>query len=252
MHLLGDFNPYTKSIILRINEAHDLGDMTRFSFYEKIKGYITTPPETLAVNEKYVRLQYVFNCVGIVITTNYKTDGIFLPREDRRHYVAWTRFTEADFEPGYWDRLWAYFEAGGFAHVAAYLMQLDLSDFNPKTPPPKTAAFWDIVLANAAPEDAELADVLDVLQRPDVVTRSLLISAAKGALQEWLTDRRHHRTLSHRIEKCRYVAINNPNAKSDGLWFVNGARQIIYGRIDLTEMEQQAAAQKLVNTSKGA
>jgi hypothetical protein len=32
--------------------------------------------------------------------------------------------------------------------------------FNPKAPPHKTAAFWDIVDANRAPEDGELADLL--------------------------------------------------------------------------------------------
>jgi hypothetical protein len=32
----------------------------------------------------------VFNCLGFIITTNYKTDGIYLPADDRRHYVAWS------------------------------------------------------------------------------------------------------------------------------------------------------------------
>jgi hypothetical protein len=50
--------------------------------------------------------------------------------------------------------------------VAAYLASLDISGFNPKAPPPKTPAFWAIV-ANRAPEDAELADVLDGLGNPN-------------------------------------------------------------------------------------
>ena len=40
---------------------------------------------------------------------------------------------------------------GGDRHVAAYLAELDLSDFDAKAPPPKTAAFWDIVEADNAP-----------------------------------------------------------------------------------------------------
>jgi hypothetical protein len=245
MHLLGDFNPFAKSTILRINEAHDLGELTRFSFYEKTKGYITTPPETVPVNEKYVKLQHVFNCVGIIITTNYKTDGIFLPANDRRHFVAWTHFTEADFPPGYWERLWAWFEAGGFEHVAAYLSTLDLSGFNPKAPPPKTQAFWDIVLANAAPEDGELADLLDELENPKVVTRSIAVAAAKGELAEWLVDRRNRRALPHRMERCGYSPVRNPDAK-DGLWKMNGMRQAIYAKAELTEVERMAAARKMV------
>ena len=51
-------------------------------------------------------------------------------------------------------------------HVAAYLASLDISGFDPKAPSPKTPAFWDIVDANRAPEDAELADVLDRMGNP--------------------------------------------------------------------------------------
>ena len=60
--------------------------------------------------------------------------------------------------------------SGGDRHVAAYLAELDISAFDPKAPPPKTPAFWDIVDANRAPEDAELADVLDEMGNPDAVT----------------------------------------------------------------------------------
>ena len=37
------------------------------------------------------------------------------------------------------------------AQVADYLWSLDLSDFDPKAPPPKTAAFWNIVSASQTP-----------------------------------------------------------------------------------------------------
>ena len=45
---------------------------------------------------------------------------------------------------------------------------------DPKAPPPKTPAFWDIVDASRAPEDAELADVIDAL--------SAGVKTAKGDL----------------------------------------------------------------------
>jgi hypothetical protein len=119
-HLLGDFNGYAKSGILRINEARDLGGVNRFSFYDKTKIYNAAPPDVLRVNEKYLKEHYVFNCVGCIITTNYKTDGIYLPPDDRRHFVAWTQRTEADFTPDYWTQLWRWYSADGFSHVAAY------------------------------------------------------------------------------------------------------------------------------------
>ena len=147
-NLSGDFNGYVKSIILRINEARDLGEANRFDFYDHTKIYAAAPPDVLRANEKYLREHYVFNVLGLIITTNHKTDGIYLPAEDRRHYVAWSNHTKEEFSPQYWQELWGWYYTGGFEHVAAYLAELDLSAFDPKAPPPKTAAFWDIVNAN--------------------------------------------------------------------------------------------------------
>ncbi len=101
-------------------------------------------------------------------------------------------------------------------HVAAYLTELNISSFDPKTPPPKTQAFWDIVDANKAPEDAELANVLDKMKRPDAVTIAQITNHATGSFQEWITNRKNRRAMPHRLEQCGYTQVRNENAK-DGL-----------------------------------
>jgi hypothetical protein len=106
------------------------------------------------VDEKHLREHAILNCTGLVITTNHKTDGIYLPADDRRHFVAWSGLTKDNFTPEYWVKLWGWYEAGGYAHVADYLMERDLSGFDPKASPPKTDAFWAIVDSNVAPERA--------------------------------------------------------------------------------------------------
>jgi hypothetical protein len=58
-----------------------------------------------------------------------------------------------DFSKSYWNQLFGWYDEGGDRHVAAYLRALDLTGFDPKAPPPKTQAFWDIVDANQAPEE---------------------------------------------------------------------------------------------------
>jgi hypothetical protein len=174
--LLGSFNGFAKATILRINEGRDLGEIDRFKFYDHAKIYTAAPPDVLRINEKHLREYYIPNCLGLIITTNHKTDGIFLPADDRRHYVAWSDRRKEDFPSGYWNELWGWYEAGGFEHVSAYLSALDISDFDPKAPPRKTQAFWDIVNVSQAPEDAELADVLDKMQNPDAVTPKQLIA----------------------------------------------------------------------------
>jgi hypothetical protein len=243
-HLLGQFNSFAKSIILRINEGRDLGDIDRFKFYDHTKIYTATPPDVLRINEKNLKEYYALNCLGLIVTTNHKTDGLYLPADDRRHYVAWSDYRKEDFAPEYWNALWGFYADGGFAHVTAYLSELDLSGFDPKAPPPKTPAFWQIVSVNAAPEDAGLMDILDKLGPPEAITVVELIAAASGATTEWLMDRRNRRALPHRLERCGYVSLHNPDAKQ-GLWRVKGQRQMIYVRSELTPQQQLQAAQKL-------
>ena len=251
-NLMGRFNSFAKAVILRVNEARDLGDaerVNRFTFYDHIKVYTAAPPDVLRVDEKHLREYYVFNVLGFLITTNYKTDGIYLPADDRRHYVAWSNYTKEDFTPDYWNTLWGWYHTGGFEHVAAYLAELDISGFDPKAPPLKTPAFWDIVNANVAPEDAELADVIDKLGNPNVLTIKQLIAAATGATAEWLMGK-NRRALPHRLERCGYIAVRNPNTK-DGMWRLNGERQMIYAKENLSPAEAIKAARKLGEKQEG-
>jgi hypothetical protein len=243
-HLLGRFNSFAKSVILRVNEARDLGEVNRFSFYDHTKIYTAAPPDVLRVDEKHLREHYVFNVLGFILTTNHKTDGIFLPADDRRHYVAWSNRKSDEFSAEYWHQLWSWYQHGGFQHVAAYLAELDLTDFDPKAPPPKTPAFWDIVAANSSPEDAELVDVLEKLGNPPAVTLRHLIARASGETAEWLTDRRNRRAIPHRMERCHYAPVHNPESEQ-GLWVIDGARQMVYAQTALSRDEQVRAARKL-------
>jgi hypothetical protein len=241
--LFAPFNEFAKSIILRINEGHDLGEVNRFKFYDRIKIYTANPPEVLRVNEKHIKEYYALNCLGVIITTNHKTTGLYLPADDRRHFVAWSAYQVKDFADTYWRELWDYFAAGGNEHVTAYLDTLDLSDFNPKAPPPKTPVFWQIVNVNAAPEDADMMDALEAIAQKDAITISDLIEKADAEFAEWLLDRRNRRAIPHRLDRCGYVALRNRDAK-DGYWKVNDRRQPIYVRSELEPRRQLEAAQE--------
>jgi hypothetical protein len=215
--MLGRFNGFVKSVITRVSEARDLGDADRYGFYDHLKGYTAAPPNVLRCDEKHLREHSVLNVCGVVITTNHKTDGIYLPADDRRHFVAWSDLTKEDFgeddaaRKAYWQRLWRWYDLGGDAHVAAYLSELDLSSFDAKAPPPKTQAFWEIVDASRAPEDAEMADAIERLGSPNVLTLAQIITYAEADFATAKTLNAY-RTDSRRVATSRSAMTARPRA----------------------------------------
>jgi hypothetical protein len=123
-HIIGRFNGYLKSTILRINEARDLGDIDRYGMYEHMKAYTASPPDVLRVDEQNLREYSILNCTGVIVTTNHKTNGIYLPADDRRHFVAWSDLTKDDFNEEYWSKLWSWYHDGGNEHVAASMRSI--------------------------------------------------------------------------------------------------------------------------------
>jgi len=89
-------------------------------------------------------------------------DGKDLPFDPRRAMLVRTivlqRVFGSEIEPRHPP------DDGLTVHANSHLSYL--TSFDAKATPPKTPAFWDIVDANRAPEDAELADVLDEMGKP--------------------------------------------------------------------------------------
>jgi hypothetical protein len=246
--ILGRFNGYLQSVIMRISEVRDLGEFNRYQFYEHTKAYFAAPPSTLRVDEKNIPEHEVMNCTLAILTTNRLTDGIFLPPDDRRHDVMWSKLTKHDFTESYWVGIWDWYNTGGDSHVAAYLATLDISKFNPKAPPPQTEAFWAIVDANRAPEEGELQDLLDKLGNPDAVTLQQITNAA-GAdgrvdIMNWLADRKNRRSIPHRFDAVGYVPVRNEDRET-GLWVIADVRQVVYAKKELPLREQIRAATAL-------
>jgi hypothetical protein len=244
--LLGRFNGFVKSVMLCVNEVHDLGELDRYAFYERLKAYTAAPPDVIRVDEKHIREYSVLNVCGVVLTSNYKTSGLYLPADDRRHFVAWSDANKADFSEDYWRNLYAWYGLGGIRHVAAYLAQLNLGGFNAKAPPPKTDAFYEIVESNRAPENAELADALEQLGWPDVVTKQTVIDAIPDTdeFRYWLRDRKNARLVPHRFEEVGYVAVRSPDERA-GRWKIAGKSVVIYAKQTLCKRDQIIAARKL-------
>ncbi|WP_160153952.1 primase-helicase family protein [Microbulbifer sp. ALW1] len=251
-NIVGRFNPHLKAVILRINEARDLGDVNRFKFYEHMKPIIAAPPEVLRCDEKNMKQYGIPNVVGVIITTNHRTNGLYLPADDRRHYVAWSETHRDNFSTAYWDEMWRWLdEQGGKQAVAAYLNNLNLSQFDHKAPPPHTAAFTAMMEAGVSADNEDLQEVLEALDKPKAVTKEQLISQAEKSqlpeLASFLRDRQAGRKLAVELDEAGYSRCNNPNAASHR-WLIRDRKVIVYTRNDLPPHVALAAAKALQNS----
>ena len=255
-------NDFMQSTVLRISEARDLGEVNRFNMYETMKTICAAPPDMVRVNVKYVPQYYLVNITGVIITTNYPTDGLYLPPTDRRHYVCGTEAKKDDFDPDYWNGIWKWYDDGGLDDVVAFLERYDLTGFDPKAPPEKTPAFWRLVDGATAPEIPALRDTLDELGTPrgdgsvalpTVITLEMIIGSCAGdpdgGLYAWLKERNNRRSIPHRLETCGYVPVRNTGA-DDGMWRVGGKRQVVYGLLSATMPERAAAATALAAAAR--
>ena len=78
-----------------------------------------------------------------------------------------------------------------------------------------------------------------------MTTIARVADVASVSLSEWLKDRKNRRTMAHRFEEQGYTQVLNSDAK-DGLWVIDGKRQTVYGRMDISPDELVKAARGLI------
>jgi hypothetical protein len=247
-HLISPHNDFLCAVIIRINEARDIGDtnrarIDRYALHDHMKGLMTSPPETHRINRKYIPQYIGFSVMGFIITTNH-FDALFLPDDDRRHLVGASESKHTDFPPDFFKAFFHWYDhEGGIGHVIAYLQQYNLSKFDPKLAPLKTAGFWDMVHVDLGPDHSELVEAIEALGTPEALIIAQLVEKAPTA--EWLIDRKMSRVIPHRLRRCGYVPVANPDAIHSGRWRINSKQVVIYARKDLLSTKRLAAAEKL-------
>jgi hypothetical protein len=149
--LFSPYKPWLETLMLVVDEVRPSKDeFHASSAYNILKPLIVAPPETLPLNDKYVKLRHVINRMRIFITTNDWL-SMYIPPEDRRMFVmhseAEQRWHEAAGQLDYFSNLFAWFEAGGCGHISSWLKSRDLSKFNPKAQVVRTRG-WEAVAAS--------------------------------------------------------------------------------------------------------
>ncbi len=108
----------------------------KLDFENKMKMRLASPPAKLQVNPKSKPKQHIPNIHLWMFYTNYRTP-MNISQGDRRLFCVWCEGTEAEAQQleaeGYYKRYWDWLEYhGGFQKVAGWLMQRDVSKFDPK------------------------------------------------------------------------------------------------------------------------
>lgn len=221
------FNEYEATTLVRISEAANLHEMSKWAFNERTKVMIAGNPDYCQINPKYGQKFSVRRYCGVIITTNHLASGIYIPADDRRYDVIEAATKEEmnlasdESRRIYFTELWDWFNSGGAGHVAAYLHERDIKGFSAANGQRKTAAHKTVV-AGGMTSDHWLSDILDALGNPD------------GVRLDWITEKaisagEQSKGLAGRIppalNRIGYSPLNNISAR-DGRWKI-GKRAVV-------------------------
>jgi hypothetical protein len=123
--------------VLIINELRQPEASDRRALENSLKPVIAAPPEFLSIQRKGLAPYEAVNRLQVVAFSNERM-AITIPSNDRRWFVLWSNAFCMDSEAA--ARMWAWYKSGGFAAVAAWLLERDVSAFNAGAAPPMTEA----------------------------------------------------------------------------------------------------------------
>jgi hypothetical protein len=228
--LESNFNEFAASTLVRISEAANLQEMTKWAFNEKTKVLIAGNPDTVAINPKYGQKFTVRMFCGVIVTTNHLASGIYIPAGDRRYDVIEAAtmhemgFKDESIMRSYFDELWTWFiTEGGDTHVAAYLNSRDITNFNAANGQRKTAA-WQTVVSAGLMGDSWLDDILSELDYPDHIGANVIISMAEA---KGMKAQEARAKLSNAMDRAEYYPNRNP-LSNDGRWMHERKKFMVY------------------------
>ena len=149
--------------VLVLNELRQAEAADRRALENRLKPLLAAPPDLITIQRKGLHPYDAANKLLIVAFSNERA-AITLPSDDRRWFVLWS---EADIMPAAEARaLWAWYEAGGFGAVAAWLRARDVSAFAPGAAPPMTEAKAIMMQAGLSHAEAWLVEQMTLRLGP--------------------------------------------------------------------------------------
>jgi hypothetical protein len=224
-----DFNEFAASVLVRISEAANMHDMSKWAFNERLKVLIAGTPDYVTINPKYGHKYSVRLHCGVILTTNHLLSGIYVPKDDRRYDViecaskAETGLTDDDACAKYFGELWAWFNEGGAPHIAAFLRARDLSRFSASNGQRKTEAHRTAVAVNLASDDW-LIDILQAHGEPPSIRSDQITQSAVDA-HDGMSKEKVAKQMHAAMGRAGYHPWRNP-AREHGRWPVVGGKTV--------------------------
>ena len=244
--LFSTYKPWLQTVMLVVDEVRPSKDeFHASSMYNILKPMIATPPDTLPLNNKYMMLRYVINVMRIFITTN-DWMAMYIPSEDRRMYIMHSQQPQHWRDDQYFTNLFGWFAAGGEEEVARWLMNRNISNFNPKAQSVKTAGWEAIANTWGEPEDAVDA-ALNALGRPEVLFGLELADAVFDGKEDIERALKSPRKIGFRMQKAGYIALSCPDASR---WTFGGKgkrriqARLVFAKQDMNKEEAVAAVRE--------
>jgi len=260
-----NFNEYAASVLVIVNEAANSADLNKWAFNERMKVLIAGLPDFVSINPKYGTKYGVRLHNGTILTTNHLRGGLYIPADDRRYDVieCATReemgLADDNERAAYFRKLWSWaYEEDGFAAVAAYLRDYDLSSFDPSNGQRKTEAHKAVVRASNTVDDWFM-DVIDEMVEKELclVENGDCVAFRSDAFGEvWKRQNPDEkqasimRKMGFATERSGYVIYENPNSKR-GRWKTReGSDVTIYLSRKIEESRRLGVGNELLKAPK--
>ena len=143
--------------VVILNELKEPEAKERRALANRLKPIIAAPPETITINRKGLHPYEMLNRLLVIAFTNDPVP-ISIPSQDRRWFCVWSRAPRMDADAA--AKLWKWYRKGGFAKIAAWLHQRDISAFNPAGAPPVTEWKLNMVEHGMSMTESHLVEMI--------------------------------------------------------------------------------------------
>jgi hypothetical protein len=231
------FQPFLKTALLVIDEVKPVAKAQAIAMYNILKPLCAAPPDTLPIEYKGINQQYVINILRIIMTTN-DPFAMHIPEEDKRMFIMHSPLASEWFkredDESYFKNLVAWMDKVGFAAVNAWLMQRDISSFDPKASAKDTVMKQSVCNTWGVPEDAFDA-ALDRLGRPQIVFGFELLRDGFDHADKVREVVSATRLLHKRMQQAGYVS-KNPQSGQEK-WIFRGGTRMERSRVAFVRKE---------------